>query len=111
MADDGEELNNLIIHKKYTTIRKIGNGRFGKVYLAENANHEPFAIKFEAGNEEQLQLRHEFKVYKEMKGCTGFADGYHYGSIDSHNYMVMGLLGPSLETLFVKCYRRFSLKT
>ena len=36
---------------------------------------------------------------------------YYFGAQDSHNVMVMDLMGPSLEDLFNKCARKFSLKT
>jgi hypothetical protein len=50
-------------------------------------------------------------VYREITSCHGFASVYYFGQQDNYNVMVMDLLGPSLEDLFNKCNRRFSLKT
>ena len=36
---------------------------------------------------------------------------YYFGQQDNHNVMVMDLMGLSLEDLFNKCARKFSLKT
>lgn len=50
-------------------------------------------------------------MYREVAGCHGFCRVYHFGTQDNYNVMVMDLLGPSLEDLFNKCNRKFSLKT
>lgn len=74
-------------------------------------------------------------MYRELSNCHGFCSVsfahhfckflfcldlilsslklqvYHFGTQDNYNVMVMDLLGPSLEDLFNKCSRRFSLKT
>jgi predicted Ser/Thr protein kinase len=74
-------------------------------------NNEKVAVKFERHGTRCPQLRHEYKVYRELTGCHGFCQVYHFGQQDNYNVMVMDLLGPSLEDLFNKCNRRFSLKT
>ena len=50
-------------------------------------------------------------MYRELTNCHGFCSVYYFGTQDNYNVMVMDLLGPSLEDLFNKCSRRFSLKT
>jgi len=74
-------------------------------------NNEKVAVKFERHGTRCPQLRHEYKVYRELTNCHGFCNVYHFGTQDNYNVMVMDLLGPSLEDMFNKCSRRFSLKT
>ena len=69
------------------------------------------AVKFEKHGARCPQLRHEYKVYRELQNAPGFAKVHYFGTQDSYNLMVMDLLGPSLEDQFNKCGRRFSLKT
>ena len=69
------------------------------------------AVKYERHGSRCPQLRHEYKVYRELNNCFGFCNVHYFGVQDSFNVMVMDLLGPSLEDLFNKCDRKFSLKT
>ncbi|KAH8070689.1 protein kinase [Aureococcus anophagefferens] len=78
---------------------------------AGDARRRQVAIKFEKRSARCPQLRHEFKVYRELQGCTGIGRVMYFGTYRDCNVMVMELLGPSLEDLFNQCGRKFSLKT
>eukprot|EP00977_Amphora_coffeiformis_P022151 scaffold10570_cov176-Amphora_coffeaeformis.AAC.1 len=97
--------------RKYRITKRVGGGSFGDIYLGVGANGEKVAVKFEKHGARCPQLRHEYKVYRELQNAPGFAKVHYFGTQDSYNLMVMDLLGPSLEDQFNKCGRRFSLKT
>jgi serine/threonine protein kinase len=96
---------------KYRISRRIGGGSFGEIYLGIGPTGEKVAVKFESGSAKNPQLRHEYKVYREITSCHGFASVHYFGKQDNYNVLVMDLMGPSLEDLFDKCHRRFSVKT
>lgn len=100
-----------LVNNKYRIVRRIGGGSFGEIYLGVEPNGDKVAVKFERHGARCPQLRHEYKVYRELANCHGFCSVYFFGNQDNYNVMVMDLLGPSLEDLFTKCSRRFSLKT
>ena len=101
-----------VISNKYRLARRLGGGSFGDIYLGEYIpTTEKVAIKFEKHGARCPQLRHEYKVYRELQHCAGFGKVHYFGQHDCYNVMVMELLGYSLEDLFNKCGRRFSLRT
>ncbi|KAL9376368.1 hypothetical protein Peur_030488 [Populus x canadensis] len=57
------------------------------------------------------QLLYEAKLYKILRGGSGVANVKWCGVDGGDNVLVIDLLGPSLEDLFVYCGRKFSLKT
>ncbi|KJR88618.1 uncharacterized protein SPSK_10757 [Sporothrix schenckii 1099-18] len=97
---------------------RVGEGTFCVVFrgtILSDArtknNGRAVAIKFELRKNDSTQLRNEFRMYKKLDGCPGIPRIYTFGEMDLHKVLVMDLLGPSLETLFQDCGRRFSIKT
>jgi len=58
-----------LIASNYMVIKKIGQGSFGEIYVAQHtATLEKCAIKAEAGSASHPQLHYESKVYKILSG-------------------------------------------
>jgi len=103
------ELTNIFL-----TDNKIAHGAFGEIYeCVDNKTGNRLAIKIEKKSC-VLQLHHEFLVYKKITS-QNTPKVYEYGKIEFNgaylNCMTMELLGPSLEKIFNKLNRAFSLKT
>ena len=104
--------------------KKLGSGSFGNIYKAKNNKlNIEIAVKEEKIKpNHHTRLKYESSVLKYLQcGCRGGDWGfqsnlgipifYDYISVNNHNYMMMELLGPSLDDLFDTCKRTFSLKT
>lgn len=106
----------LRVGRKYRLGKKIGSGSFGDIYLGTNiTTGEEVAMKLESTKSRHPQLVYEAKLYKILQGAVGIPYIRWYGvetfPQGSYNVLVMDLLGYSLEDLFNRCGRRFSLKT
>ncbi|CAL8085421.1 unnamed protein product [Orchesella dallaii] len=103
--------------EQYKLIRKLGSGAFGEVYLGSSINKEDekVAVKVERTEMPYLQLQFEFMLYEMFWEGGGEQDGIpnvkYFGKQGEFNVMVMELLGPSIEDLFNRCGRQFTLKT
>ncbi|OHT02334.1 CK1 family protein kinase [Tritrichomonas foetus] len=101
-----------IVGSHYRLRRRIGAGSFGEIYSAENTrSRRRVAVKLESVRTRVPQLSYESKLYAIFSGGTGIPRLHWYGTEDSHNIMVIDLLGKSLEDLFVYCHHKLSLKT
>ena len=97
-----------IFFSKYKSIKKLGEGSFGKVYKAEY-NGENYAIKMEHKTKEQGLLELEATIMSYLKGPNiPYIKSYGYSG--DFNVLVMQLLDKSLEDLINK-YSTFSSKT
>eukprot|EP00268_Persea_americana_P028036 TRINITY_DN2727_c0_g2_i1.p1 TRINITY_DN2727_c0_g2~~TRINITY_DN2727_c0_g2_i1.p1 ORF type:complete len:427 (+),score=49.44 TRINITY_DN2727_c0_g2_i1:263-1543(+) len=101
-----------IVGEKFKLGRKIGSGSFGEIFLATHIDTcEIVAVKIENNKTKHPQLLYEAKLYNVLKGGSGIANNKWCGVDGEDNILVLDLLGPSLEDLFVYCGRKFSLKT
>lgn len=102
------------INDNWVILKKIGSGSFGQVFTAINLQtNELAAVKMEEIKKNE-QLAVESKVIKAIEGGTGIPKLFWYGtesSFSQYIIMIIEMLGPSLEDLYVMCKRRFSLKT
>ncbi|XP_024965442.1 casein kinase 1-like protein 3 [Cynara cardunculus var. scolymus] len=101
-----------IVGGKYKLGRKIGSGSFGEIHLATHIDtFEIVAVKIENNKTKHPQLLYEAKLYNILQGGSGIP-GIKWSGVDGDdNILVLDLLGPSLEDLFVYCGRKFQLKT
>ena len=101
----------LVVEGKYRILSKIGEGSFGKIFQGVNSHtDETVAIKIEKSSESSL-LKNEAKIYKLLEDNPGIPKLRSFGKEGVFNYMVMDLLGKSLEDCRVNCGGTLSLKT
>ncbi|KAH9837262.1 kinase-like protein [Rhodofomes roseus] len=110
--DFPEEVALIEIADRYRLQELIGAGSFGQVYRAiDTWQHVIVAVKLEPCDFRVNQLENEEEVYGTLKYAEGFPVTHGFGTMDDVNYLVMDLLGPSLEALFHFCGKRFTLGT
>ncbi|ORD94490.1 KC11 [Enterospora canceri] len=93
----------------------ISHGAFGEIYVAEDTNTgEEVAVKVEKKSITVSQIKHEFNIYRLIRGPATprvFDIGRIEYKGDMVNCLSMELLGPSLEKIYNKLNREFSIKT
>ena len=64
------QIEQLIFFNKYKPSKKLGEGSFGKIYLAYNVTtKEKYALKLENRNSHQSLLEQEAYILCYLKGC------------------------------------------
>ncbi|CAD8101150.1 unnamed protein product [Paramecium primaurelia] len=110
----GKDLTNSVIGKVYKLTKRIGSGAFGEIYQVVKGKEE-YAMKLERSDTKHPQLFFEAKLYTYLQGSDlsdkGIPRIYAQGTDGDYNYIVIDLLGQSLEDLFNKHNKRLSLKT
>ncbi|CAE7767634.1 unnamed protein product [Symbiodinium pilosum] len=96
---------------KFKLGKRLGHGSFGQVFLARDVQTgEDLAVKVEHPVGKHSSLSFEARVLKRL--CApGFPRVHSLGKEGCYHLLAMELLGPSLESIFNKCGRKFGLKT
>jgi len=102
--------NEIIIGKKYKLLNQIGEGSFGKIFKAENIQTSSLvAIKIEKKHNSSL-LKHEANIYYKCKNIKGIPSIRMFGTEEQYNYIVMDLLGISIDKMREIQSGKFTLK-
>ena len=100
-----------LVNHKYKIMEKIGEGCFGSIYKGKNIRtNEEVAIKVESSNSNLKLLKNESIIYQYLSNTSGIPSIKWYGRDEKNYYMVISLLGKSLQEIKNK-YKFFSLKT
>ena len=92
-----------IINKKYVLLDKIGSGSFGSIFKGQNIRtNEYVAIKIESIKDELKLLKNESNIYQYLNGCESIPCVKWFGKDEYNYYMVINLLGDSLQDLINK---------
>jgi serine/threonine protein kinase len=111
MYQKQDQLLGKIFFKHYKLKKKIGEGSFGKIYIASNINtKEEVAVKLEDKNSSKSLLEIEAHILTHLK-AFGLPEIKLFGCNNEYNILIMELLGQSLETLFQAQNKSFSIKT
>lgn len=100
----------IIVNNKYKILDKIGQGSFGFIYKGENCRTKEYvAIKVESIQSNFKLLKNESKIYQYLVNNEGFPIVKWFGKDNCNYYMVINLLGESLQSLMTR-KQTFSLK-
>lgn len=94
-----------MINNKYNLLEKIGEGSFGSIYKGQNIRTKEYvAIKVEPIMKDTKLLKNESIIYQYLNNTSGIPLIKWFGKDEQYYYMVIDLLGPSLESLKTREY-------
>ena len=112
-SNSGQEESIIQIDKNYVinVDRDLGKGGFGSLFLGENlSTGEKVAVKVEKANN-RSHLQTEAKIMQDIQGGKGIPVIYKFIRKKEENYLIMELLGKSIDKLFSYCKKKFTIKT
>jgi len=99
-----------LINNKYLIDERIGSGSFGAIYKGKNIRtNEKVAIKVEPIKNNTKLLKNESTVYQYLLNTYGVPSVKWFGKDTVNYYMVINLLGESLQSI-IERRGKFSLK-
>ena len=109
---NSQEILNKIFFTKYKPLGLIGEGSFGKCFKGINLqNNEEVCFKIERKTNTKSFLKLESLAWEDLKGGKGIPDFYLFGFSDSFNILIIELLDKTIERIFEKNDKSFSLRT
>lgn len=90
---------------------KLGAGAFGLVRRGVRSDGEEVAVKLEVMGSRRPMLERETEILSLLQRNSSFPRLYSSGTINTHAYMVIQLLGPSLSHKLRSCNGRLSAPT
>ena len=109
---NSQEILNKIFFTKYKPLCLIGEGSFGKCFKGINLqNNEEVCFKIEKKSNQKSFLKIESHALETLKGGKGIPDFYLFGFSDIFNILIIELLDKTVENIFEKNNRNFSLRT
>ena len=109
---NSQEILNKIFFAKYKPLCLIGEGSFGKCFKGINMeNNEEVCFKIEKKSNQKSFLKIESHVLETLKGGKGIPDFYLFGFSECFNILIIELLDKTIEDVFEKHIRKFSLRT
>ena len=99
-----------VVAGKYNRVQFIGQGNFGRVFLAQNINNgEHVALKVDTSVNRGL-LHNEKNIFTFLKDLKGIPKLLDFGDEEEYSFMVMQLLGQSIEDRFIESQKKFHIE-
>ena len=100
----------ILVTHKYNVLKQIGEGNFGKIFKGENiSTNELVAIKVEPIEANFKMLKNEAIIYQHLLHSYGMPTLKWFGKDERNYYLVITLLGKSLEH-HIQQKGKFSIK-